>query len=248
MKNPNWNRDELILALDLYFDLNNKNIDSINPKIIELSAILNSLPYHQNVENQTFRNANGVAMKLGNFRRFDETHIGKGLSRGGKLEEVIWLEFFNNRSRLKEIASNIKSIVQNKPLTNLLSRVEEDDISYEVKEGNTLYKLHKFYERNQTLIKKKKQSLLDKYGALICEVCDFNFKAFYGSIGEGFIECHHNRPLHTLKGTEKITLGDLSPVCSNCHRMLHRNNFMQLTINDLNSLVKENGYLVKGKA
>jgi 5-methylcytosine-specific restriction enzyme A len=37
-----------------------------------------------------FRNANGVSMKMMNFRRFDISYDGVGLTRGGKDEKVVW--------------------------------------------------------------------------------------------------------------------------------------------------------------
>ncbi|MEO5325233.1 HNH endonuclease [Mesorhizobium sp. CC13] len=43
-----------------------------------------------------------------------------------------------------------------------------------------------------------------------------------GPHGEGFIEVHHLQPLHTLVDGGKTRLGDLVLVCSNCHRMIHR--------------------------
>ncbi len=36
MRNPKWERDEVILALNLYFDKNRGTFESNNPKIIEL--------------------------------------------------------------------------------------------------------------------------------------------------------------------------------------------------------------------
>src|SRR5438105_2747495 len=42
-----------------------------------------------------------------------------------------------------------------------------------------------------------------------------------GSVGEGFIECHHTRPLSD-SGPTRTALKELALVCSNCHRMLHR--------------------------
>ena len=44
MRNPKWHRDEIILALDLYFDKDLGTISSKNPKIIALSELLNKLP------------------------------------------------------------------------------------------------------------------------------------------------------------------------------------------------------------
>ncbi|MDR2282520.1 MAG: hypothetical protein LBE37_04895, partial [Sphingobacterium sp.] len=57
-RNPKWQRDELILALDLYFQLEPGQIHSKNPRIIELSDLLNALPIHPESEQlERFRNA-----------------------------------------------------------------------------------------------------------------------------------------------------------------------------------------------
>ena len=72
MKNPPWHRDEIILALDLYFGPSLGPIDDKNPKIIALSELLNKLPIFEAKPNQeTFRNANGVTLKLSNFLALD---------------------------------------------------------------------------------------------------------------------------------------------------------------------------------
>jgi len=47
MRNPKWHRDEIILALDLYFKIEPGQVSARNPKIIELSEILNRLPIHE---------------------------------------------------------------------------------------------------------------------------------------------------------------------------------------------------------
>lgn len=72
MKNPKWHRDELILTLNLYFQLESSSFISTNSNIIELSQILNKLPIHsEQLRKQDFRNSNGVAMKLSNFTAID---------------------------------------------------------------------------------------------------------------------------------------------------------------------------------
>ena len=107
MKSPNWTRDELILALDLYFQCLPNKTNKGNPKIIALSDLLNSLTIHpQKAKN--FRNPDGVYMKLCNFLRFDPDYSGKGLGAGGKLEEEIWNEYSSNRDKLGKVAQAIK--------------------------------------------------------------------------------------------------------------------------------------------
>jgi 5-methylcytosine-specific restriction protein A len=44
MRNPKWHRDQIILALDLYFFPNRGSIDDKIKKIAELSQVLNKLP------------------------------------------------------------------------------------------------------------------------------------------------------------------------------------------------------------
>src|SRR5262245_20878059 len=89
-------------------------------------------------------------------------------------------------------------------------------------EGSTLFKLHRLKERSRRLVRRKKRLVFAASGRLLCEVCDFDFALVYGSLGEGFAECHHTVPLAELDGTAPTRLADLAIVCSNCHRMLHR--------------------------
>jgi 5-methylcytosine-specific restriction enzyme A len=55
-----------------------------------------------------------------------------------------------------------------------------------------------------------------------CEACGFNFKKFYGAIGDGFAEAHHKIPVSTGKRISRIE--DIDVLCANCHRMVHREN------------------------
>lgn len=85
MRNPKWIRDEVILALDLYFQLESGQIHSKNPLIIELSEWLNELPLHSEKE-ERFRNANGVALKLTNVHARDNSYLEKRMSLTSNLD------------------------------------------------------------------------------------------------------------------------------------------------------------------
>jgi predicted HNH restriction endonuclease len=62
-----------------------------------------------------------------------------------------------------------------------------------------------------------------------CVVCAFDFETVYGEHGRDFIEVHHLEPVANQQGTYEIDpIEDLRPVCSNCHRMLHRNGLMSI--------------------
>jgi 5-methylcytosine-specific restriction protein A len=73
-----------------------------------------------------------------------------------------------------------------------------------------------------------------------CGVCNFNFESVYGQHGTGFIEVHHVKPISDFEGQEQIINPetDLVPLCSNCHRMIHRYRNEILSIEDLKQKMK----------
>ena len=106
----------------------------------------------------------------------------------------------------------------------------------ETTEGRELYVRHKTRERDPAIVKAKKEQFQSEYGGLFCEVCGFDFEKIYGKRGDGFIECHHDVPLHTIQGESKTKTTDLTLLCSNCHRMVHRKKEW-LTVPQLKSLL-----------
>lgn len=220
IRNPKWKRDEVILALDLYFKVNPSHISNTDKRIKELSDLLNILPIHNQIEIQSnFRNSNGVYMKLCNFLPFDPNYHGKGLDAGSKLDKEIWDEFFDDHERLSKVADSIRQTFASATTKASISiPVDDED---EFVEGRILCRKHKGVERNSKVIKKAKQQALDN-NELRCEICGFDFQEVYGDVGEGYIECHHIIPVSEYKKDMKTKLSDLALVCSNCHRMLHR--------------------------
>lgn len=104
-------------------------------------------------------------------------------------------------------------------------------------EGKERLRLHRSLERSKKLVKRKKQQVLQSSGKLACEVCDFDFAAVYGLIGEGFAECHHTELLSSTRQERKTKLSDLAVVCANCHRILHRK--PNCTVPELRELVRK---------
>ena len=90
-RNPSWSRDELILALDTYFQNNPSHINKDNPAILELSATLNKLGDRLGKKlSPDFRNANGTYMKLCNFLHLDPAYQGTGLSSVSAMDRAVW--------------------------------------------------------------------------------------------------------------------------------------------------------------
>ena len=234
MRNPPWTRDELILALELYFQGPNAHGNATEAQVIELSDILNRLPLHPPSERENaFRNPNGVRMKLSNFLRFDPNHEGVGLARGNRLEEEVWKNFSGDREKLADVASLIRASAE----STITHDPTEGDSEDEASEGKILTRMHKRRERNSGIVKKKKRSVLESEGALRCEACGFDFKEAYGELGAGFAECHHLVPLADLKSGSVTRLSDLAILCANCHRMIHRQG--GLSIEELQSHLAE---------
>jgi 5-methylcytosine-specific restriction protein A len=237
-KPPNWKRDELILALELYFRVNPSHTNKNDPEIINLSRVLNELSIHSKKQfGDQFRNPNGVYMKLCNYLRFDPDYNGVGLKRGGKLEELVWNEFAKDKVRLVAVS---KSIVNG--LKFLGDKIDQDLIKHddeeEFSEGKILTVIHKRRERNKSVVEKKKKLVLENNGKLDCEVCGFNFEKVYGNIGRDFAECHHTKPLSQLTESSSTKINDLAIICSNCHRMIHRTSPMQSILEFKKSLLE----------
>ncbi len=240
MRNPKWTRDELILSLDLYFRHHPNKISQTHKEVIRLSEILNNLPIHpRNTEYEKFRNPNGVYMKLCNFLRFDPDYKGSGLTSGGKLEEEIWNEFSSRKDELRKVS---QSIIDNMSEVIQSDNSDNYDDEEEFEEGKVLTKLHKIRERSYIIVKKKKDLVLKTTGKISCEVCNFDFKQFYGDIGSGLSECHHTKPVSTLKKGEKTKLSDLSILCSNCHRVIHKSRPM-LSVSEIRGLISQSSKL-----
>jgi len=236
MRNPTWTRDELILLLEVYFRVDMKRVGTLTPEVVDLSVVLNELPIHpQDRRSANFRNPAGVHMKLRNLCRFDPIFDRRGLGRGGQLESVVWNEFSSNRELLKDTAHAIRNNYEK--ISRMSDVVWIDEAENEgFLEGRLLTKLHKLRERNPIVVKKKKRETLKSTGALVCEICGFDFADFYGDLGEGYAECHHLLPLSASGPTQRTKLSDLAIVCANCHRVLHRSK-SYLSISTLKSHV-----------
>jgi 5-methylcytosine-specific restriction protein A len=63
---------------------------------------------------------------------------------------------------------------------------------------------------------------MKRHGKLACEACGFDFAIHYGDRGNGFIECHHIKPVADIVEGQTTHIDDLVLLCSNCHRIIHR--------------------------
>lgn len=113
--------------------------------------------------------------------------------------------------------------LKERPSSNVIDQ-EDDEVLFE---DRTKIRIHKRIERNQKLSKKVKA-----IKGLKCEVCDFTYSDKYVGIKSDYIEAHHLIPFSRLE--DKVVpldpKSDFAVLCADCHRMIHRSEF----ISDIN--------------
>jgi len=231
---PDWVRDELILALELYLRNRQSVPGDESEQVRALSAYLNEIaPLLHGPVLKGHRNPAGVAMKLGNYRRLDPMFPGsKGLPHGNQLEQVVWNEFGADPDKCRRAAEDIRSAFKELAEHQQWAAPSPDEDDIEAEEGRAVTRVHVGRERDRGLVRKKKDAVRKATGRLACEACEFEFVATYGERGRDFIECHHTKPIHKMKSGEKTKLSDLIVLCANCHRMIHKKK-PWLTIDEL---------------
>lgn len=115
-----WNREELILAINLYCKLPFGRLHSRNPHIVKLASLLNRTP-------------NAVAYKLVNFASLDPSLQARGIkgaANTSKLDKAIWEEFFHHwdvlayESELLLAKKNHKTIEELNEISEIEKRLE----------------------------------------------------------------------------------------------------------------------------
>lgn len=94
-----WDRDELILAFDLYCRIPFNKTKKNNPAVIELANLIDRTP-------------SSVARKLGNFGSFDPVLKKRnisGLAHASKADAAIWDEFNHNWNELVWEADSLRA-------------------------------------------------------------------------------------------------------------------------------------------
>lgn len=111
-----WTREELILALSVYFQLPFGRLNRTTPEVKELARILG-------------RSDNSAALRLVNYAACDPYIINsgrKGMQEGVKKCKPIWDEFSDDRELLFMEAQRIKAALLNKTLEETLSITNTD--------------------------------------------------------------------------------------------------------------------------
>lgn len=214
--NPNWTRDETLLALHLYQRLGGQVPGPDDQQIIALSQRLRSLPVHRAAEKRdSFRNPAGVAFKLQNIR---QVATGHGLGNVSSLDRAMWQEFGGAPELVQRLVDAIAvEVASGEVDAAAVAAVDDDE---EFAEGRVLTALHRKRERNPKL----RSRLLFKRqeaGTLRCDCCNDGPKLPTLDLALAGFEAHHITPL--AQSTRSATrLSDLALLCATCHRLIHR--------------------------
>jgi len=217
-KNVPLSQDEWLLCLEVYLRHRGRMPKENARAIRELSESMRRIRAALAGPTGSFRQPTGVLRRVLEFKHLDEKHV---CAPKPKLAREVWRAFGDKpHAEVARIAEAIKKCTAAKEV----QRVDDADIAqnYHAVESRILTRVHAVRERNAAIVRRKKEKFQDEnQGRLYCEACAFDFARRYPRHGDGYIECHHIKPLSELRPGDKTTLDDLALLCSNCHRMVH---------------------------
>jgi predicted restriction endonuclease len=120
IKNKNWTREQILIALNLYFQLPFGKLHKGNPLIINTAKLIERTP-------------DSLAMKLCNLASLDPSIINsgrKGLTSASKLDKEIWAEFQHNSEEVGYESQVLIDIIadKSKEIEDLSSNIIPDSL------------------------------------------------------------------------------------------------------------------------
>lgn len=150
MIRKNWERQELLLAINLYFKTPFGKIHNRNSQIIKLSKLLGRTP-------------SAVSWKLVNFASFDPSLKQRGIkgaTHASKLDKEVWEEFFQDWNLLPFESEKLLAEVSHTTIENL-NHLVESELPKEGKEREQVVKARV----NQSFFRR---SILASYNNTCC--------------------------------------------------------------------------------
>jgi 5-methylcytosine-specific restriction protein A len=227
----NWTREELIIIC-AELKANDWEVHRADsPEAAHLSSLLNEANFVPVEERRRdFRSPNSVQRKMYDFTTLLDSYGGTP-TKGGRTTRDVLKEFEVDPAGMDALAVSLRRAIVTGGVTSVSEpstvdvdwKSDPDSLAdeFEAEEGGRLLALHYRRERNRTIRSRKIAAVMAAGSPVACEVCDFDFGAAYGDLGEGYIEVHHVLPLHA-SGATTTKLSDLALMCGNCHRMVHR--------------------------
>ncbi len=244
--------EEKELILPTLYIIDRDGAVSTSDLIKELTAVFNpsgedaeilknrrDTKFSQKVRNlKSHRDSNGMGVytNINASGKYTLTDEGKKYLH----DNLVQVEYlFSNKFHYEEVIKAVSSISNSREKKRSVYVYSEDEM---ISEG-------KASERDSVVRKRSKrlrEAAVEHYkkpdGKIYCEVCGFCFEDNYGEIGKDFIEIHHEDPVYqySTDGFESYiaeAVLKLKPLCSNCHRMIHRSSKRPITIEELKKMI-----------
>jgi 5-methylcytosine-specific restriction protein A len=137
LRNPPWHRDEIVLACQLVYQHRWRPLGDTDPRVIELSGLLQELPLHPlKVRGSTFRNPNGVARKTSDLATQHPEYAG-ATTHGNKNDGIVVREFLADPQRMTAVADAIRASVTTGTATTPVPELDLDDATAEEGESSS---------------------------------------------------------------------------------------------------------------
>jgi len=221
-----WRWDELILLFDVFLE------DPLLEKKDHIDRLLKDLKllnlYTSRWKISAERTKDSVMEKLSDCANWE---LKKDYN--SEQDSMFFGTFKADQVRFKKLANCIRIFLNH----NLIFTDALENI-HSTFEGASKEVIHFRRERDQRIIKAKKQRVLLEKNKLECEACLFNFTEKYGDRGDQFIEVHHTIPLSENDLGQITFIDDLVLLCSNCHRIIHRRR-PWISLEDLKKIISE---------
>jgi 5-methylcytosine-specific restriction protein A len=205
-----WTRDEVILALDLLLNSEDKNFSMNDERIIELSELLSKLPIIPlKNRNKYFRNTAGVRRQILTFyyslkKKQKASHVGIEFYNA-------YIDYKKDKMNLNKTADAIKRCMHLADEIKFADKSEMEGF----REGALLAHLHRYFERSHSRHSKGKKS------GSCCSICGLKAEHIY-TLCDGFLQFHLLIPPEEYREGMVFTGSDFMEVCPNCHRVLHQ--------------------------
>jgi 5-methylcytosine-specific restriction protein A len=217
--NPDWTREETVLALDLLRAAAPRIPGKTSVEVRALSDLLQRLPLHPPaVRNDKFRNREGVYLKLQNLASLRPDKGARvGLSNSA-MDRAVSIEFLGRPGDLAAAAELVRRGLAAIEAERIdLPEVDEDE---EFLEGRLLTRLHKARERDHKL-RSRVIARARRATGIRCEACGAKPRiASSAALEAAEFEVHHVQPL-ALAVERRTRLDDVALLCAGCHRLVH---------------------------
>lgn len=234
-----------------------------NIRMVEFSELIKKFPeikksprdreYSQYTESVISKIVESYLVQGKSHRKIDEEVLNfdskksKGYQAMGVLHYLGLVD--NHKGFLANLTyDEVVFILENVPANDILAafsdvedNIQKSDLEIlddyvtrvKAKEGKKIEIYTYKYERNPKL----RAEAIRLHG-FTCRACGFNFEEHYGNLGKEYIEIHHVQPLYSFNEEKEIDPSkDLVPLCSNCHRMIHRKKDSILSIEELKNIL-----------